>query len=63
MKREYIGVDLHSTQITVHRIEVTESGVDTAATVIRKNGLYSIEDLESKFIETLHALCAVRTFS
>ncbi len=59
MKREYIGVDLHSTQITVHRIEVTESGDDTASTVTRKNGRYSIEDLESKFIETLHAGCAV----
>lgn len=59
MNREYIGVDLHSTQITVHRIEVAESDGKAAGIVTRKNGRYSIEALESQFIETLHAGCAV----
>ena len=43
MKREYIGVDLHSTQIIVHRIEVAETGGKAAVTVTRKNGRYTIE--------------------
>ncbi len=57
--RECIGVDLHSTQNTVHRIEVTEPDGSAAGTVTRKNGRCPVEDLESKFIETLHAGCAV----
>jgi transposase len=54
MKREYIGIDLHSTQITIHRIEVNE--LDP---VTRHNGHYTLNVLESQFLTTLHEGCAV----
>jgi transposase len=59
MKREYIGVDLHSTQITVHRIEVIEPSGSTEGTVIRHNGRYTMDLVENQFIKSLHSGCAV----
>jgi transposase len=54
MKGEYLGIDLHSTQITVHRILVHEDG-----TVERHNGRYTAADLETKFVESLSEKSAV----
>jgi transposase len=54
MNKEYIGVDLHSTQVTVHRIIVDEDGM-----VERKNGQYTIERMETHFIASLRPGCAV----
>ena len=54
MNREYIGVDLHSTQVTVHRIIVDENGM-----LERKKGQYSIERMETHFIASLQPGCAV----
>ena len=48
MLREYIGVDLHSTQLTIHRIII-----DEANKVHRVNGRYAIEQLDEEFYATL----------
>jgi hypothetical protein len=50
MLREYVGVDLHSTQLTIHRIII-----DEAHKVHRVNGRYTIEQLEDRFYPTLGA--------
>ena len=54
MYSEYIGVDLHSTQVTVHRIVVGEGG-----SLERKKGQYPAARMETHFIASLHAGCAV----
>jgi transposase len=48
MLREYVGVDLHSTQLTIHRIII-----DEAHKVHRVNGRYTIEQLDDGFYPTL----------
>jgi hypothetical protein len=48
MLREYIDVDLHSTQLTIHRIII-----DEAHKMHRVNGRYTIEQLDDGFCPTL----------
>lgn len=48
MLREYVGVDLHSTQLTIHRIII-----DEADKVHRVNGRYPVEQLDERFYPTL----------
>lgn len=54
MYSEFIGVDLHSTQVTIHRIVVGEGGA-----LERKKGQYPMERMETHFLESLHPGCAV----
>gem|GEM_PF-6825690 len=54
MYNEFIGVDLHSTQVTVHRIIIGERG-----DVERTKGQYPMERMETHFIASLHPGCAV----
>jgi len=54
MDRMFIGLDLHTTQITIHRITVTTDGK-----TIRTAGQYSMEKLESVFLASLTPDCAV----
>lgn len=53
MARVYIGLDLHSTQITIHRIVVSDNG-----TVKRENGRYLIDQVETVFLKTITSDCA-----
>jgi hypothetical protein len=54
MYNEFIGVDLHSTQVTVHRIIVGENGA-----IERKKGQYPMERMETHFNASLYPGCAV----
>lgn len=54
MYKEFIGVDLHSTQVTVHRIIISENGL-----LERKKGQYPMERMETQFIASLYPGCAV----
>lgn len=54
MDRVYIGLDLHTTQITLHRITVTDNNV-----VQRTSSQYTMDKLESIFLTTLTPACAV----
>ena len=48
MLREFVGVDLHSTQLTIHRIIINDIGK-----LHRVNNRYAIEDIDEKFYPTL----------
>ncbi len=54
MDKEYIGIDLHSTQVTVHRIIIGEKGE-----IERRKSQYPMERMETHFIASLHPGCAV----
>jgi transposase len=54
MDRVFIGLDLHTTQITIHRITVSAEGK-----AIRTAGQYSMEKLESVFLASLTPECAI----
>jgi len=54
MYKEFIGVDLHSTQVTVHRIIVGQSGE-----IERRKSQYPMEQMETHFIGSLHPGCVV----
>jgi transposase len=54
MDRTYIGLDLHTTQVTIHQITVSDNG-----TVRRTNAQYAMEKVETVFLPKLTADCAV----